>query len=217
MPAQITPITSRDDFAENCYIVRRPGETSCLVVDPGYQHAAILKYLADEQLTAAVILNTHGHCDHIAGNFALKVAFPDAPLVIGRGDAVMLSEPARNLSLFLGEPITSPEADELLDEGQPYSVGGFDFEIREIPGHSPGHIVFINRQDKSTWVLGGDVLFAGGIGRFDFPGGNGRQLVQGIFDKLLTLPDETVVYPGHGPETTVGEERQSNPFLQRRG
>jgi glyoxylase-like metal-dependent hydrolase (beta-lactamase superfamily II) len=198
-------------FAENSYVIWRPGRTDAVVVDPGFEPDAILDALAAEKLTPAVILNTHGHVDHIAGNRALKDAFPDAPLLIGAGDAAMLTDPMQNLSGLSGVAITSPPADRTVREGEAIEAAGVQFDVLEIPGHSPGHVVFPVRGEPV--VFGGDVLFAGSIGRTDFPGGNLDQLLSGIRAKLWPLADETTVYPGHGPATTIREEKRSNPFL----
>jgi glyoxylase-like metal-dependent hydrolase (beta-lactamase superfamily II) len=199
-------------FAENTYVLYRPGRGDALIVDPGFEPNKVMRLLDREQLAPAAILNTHGHVDHIAGNDFLKKQFPSAPIIIGRGDAPMLTDAMLNLSGVFGLPIVSPPADRLLDEGMRLELAGFDFQILEIPGHSPGHIVFVFEDDGQSIVLGGDVLFAGSIGRTDFPGGSMGQLVGGIRNKLWPLPDDTIVYPGHGPETTIGAEKRSNPF-----
>jgi glyoxylase-like metal-dependent hydrolase (beta-lactamase superfamily II) len=199
-------------FAENSYVAHRSDRSDAVVVDPGFQPELIVNYLAERTLTLAAILNTHGHVDHIAGNAAMKAAFPNAPLVIGAGDAAMLTDAWLNMSATFGLPVTSPPADETVRDGMVYAAGGFEFEVLEIPGHSPGHVVFICR-DERTIVFGGDVLFAGSIGRTDFPGGDLNQLLSGIRGKLWPLPDDTVVYAGHGPATTIGQEKRSNPFL----
>jgi glyoxylase-like metal-dependent hydrolase (beta-lactamase superfamily II) len=199
-------------FDENTYVVWLSGRTDCFVVDPGLEPDLILDCLRDEGLTVSVILNTHGHADHIGGNAAIKQAFPDAPLIIGVRDAIMLLDADANLSAPFGMPITSPPADRTVEEGDILECAGLSLEVRDIPGHSPGHVVFIYRSQPSL-VLGGDVLFRGSIGRFDFPGGDGRLLIEGIRTKLFTLPPDTVVYPGHGPVTTVGQEMRTNPFL----
>lgn len=199
-------------FAENTYIAHRPGRTDAIVFDPGFEPDPILEYLAKHALTPAAILNTHGHVDHIAGNAAMKESFSDVPLVIGHGDAAMLTDAWLNMSGQFGIPITSPPADRTLREGELYEAAGMKLEVLEIPGHSPGHIVFVLRDDP-VHVFGGDVLFAGSIGRTDFPGGDLQQLLGGIRAKLWPLPNNTIVYPGHGPTTTIGEEKRSNPFL----
>lgn len=198
-------------FAENTYVAHLAGRTDCVVIDPGLEPDLILSYLADAGLTPVAILNTHGHGDHIGGNAALKQAYPGAPLIIGVGDAPMLTDPWENLSAMFGMPITSPPADRLLRENELLELAGQRWAILEIPGHSPGHIVF--RDLDRPVVFGGDVLFAGSVGRTDLPGGSFELLAEGIHKKLFTLPDDVVVYPGHGPVTTVGTEKRTNPFV----
>jgi glyoxylase-like metal-dependent hydrolase (beta-lactamase superfamily II) len=208
---QIQTIVSMP-FAENTYVVWRQGRSDAVVVDPGLEPDAILSFLAERELTVAAILNTHGHADHIAGNTAVKEAYPAAPLIIGIGDAALLTDPARNLSLLYGFEITSPPADTKVREGETLSFAGIDFEVFDIPGHSPGHVVFVVRESPIV-VFGGDVLFRGSIGRTDMPGGNFEQLAAGIRAKLYTLPDDTIIYPGHGPVTQTGYEKRTNPFV----
>jgi glyoxylase-like metal-dependent hydrolase (beta-lactamase superfamily II) len=199
-------------FEENSYVAWLPGRGDAVVVDPGLEPDLILEFLRQRGLTAAAVLNTHGHADHIGGNAALKHAFPDAPLVIGAGDAAMLTDARTNLSAPFGLPIVSPAADRTVKEGDVVEAAGMAFEVYEIPGHSPGHVVYVYR-GAPCQVFGGDVLFRGGVGRFDFPGGSQAALFGGIRTKLFTLPPDTVVYPGHGPVTTVGHEMRTNPFL----
>ncbi|HYT91079.1 MAG TPA: MBL fold metallo-hydrolase [Gemmataceae bacterium] len=199
-------------FQENTYLVWRPERTDALVIDPGLEPQPILDLLREQARSVAAILNTHGHLDHIAGNEALKAAFPEAPLVIGAGDAVMLTDPMANLSALIEMPLVSPPADRLLREGDVVEVAGIRLEVLDLPGHSPGHIVFLYR-DEPSLVFGGDVLMRGSVGRTDFPGGNTATLFEGIRSKLFALPPNTVVYPGHGPVTTVGFEKRTNPFV----
>lgn len=200
-------------FAENAYILWKTGSPGAIVVDPSFDHRSIVRLLEREQLQVEAILNTHGHADHIAGNAAILRAYPAAPLLIGRHDAPLLTDPEANLSAPFGLPLTSPAANRLLDAGETLAVAGFTFEVREIPGHSPGSVVFICREFDPHFVIGGDVLFAGSIGRTDLAYGDGPLLMQGIKARLFDLPDATEVWPGHGPTTTIGRERQSNPFV----
>jgi glyoxylase-like metal-dependent hydrolase (beta-lactamase superfamily II) len=199
-------------FQENTYIVWRGGRGDCLVIDPGLEPELILAFLRDQRLVPASILLTHGHADHIGGNAALKEAFPNAPILVGAKDAVMLEDANVNLSACFGMAVTSPKADRLLHEGDCLDLAGITLEVLDIPGHSPGHVVFLYR-DHPCRVFGGDVLFQGSVGRTDFPGSDGRALFTGIRTKLFTLPGDTVVFPGHGPTTTIGRERRTNPFV----
>ncbi len=209
---KIHPLVSMP-FAENTYIVWVAGRRDALVIDPGLEPDAILDFLRREGLTPAVILNTHGHGDHIAGNADLKRAFPDAPLVIGENEAHLLEDAEANMSAPFGFPILSPPADRLVREGDVVEGAGIRLEVLDVPGHSPGHVVYLYRGDPPV-LFGGDVLFRGGVGRFDFPNADGAALFDGIRRKLFTLPPETLVYSGHGPVTTIGEEKQFNPFVQ---
>lgn len=212
MPLQIETVESMP-FGENTYIVWRPGSTEALVVDPGLEPELILEVLQEQSLTVAAILNTHGHADHIGGNAMMKQAFPAAPVVIGVNEKHLLVDANANLSAPFGMPIVSPPADRTVVEGETIEYAGITLTVHEIPGHSPGHVVFVYR-DTPCIVLGGDVLFRESIGRTDFPGGSFEKLAQGIREKLYVLPGDTVIYPGHGPVTTIAHERQANPFVR---
>ncbi len=200
-------------FAENAYIVWRAGGSEAVVVNPSFDVNSVLAWLDREGLNLAAILNTHGHSDHIAGNAAIKEIFPDAPLIIGEHDARLLLDPEANLSAGFGMELTSPPADRTVLEGETLELAGFAFEVREIPGHSPGSVVYLCRDVEPAFVLGGDVLFAGSVGRTDLAYGDGPLLFAGIRAKLFDLPDDTRVFPGHGPPTTIGRERRTNPFV----
>lgn len=200
-------------FDQNAYVVWIRGAEEALVLDPGFDVEALVGVLHTHRLRPAAIVNTHGHADHIAGNRPMKERYPDVPLIIGRGEAAMLGDPDANLSAPFGLPLTSPPADRLVDEGERLDLAGFSFLIREIPGHSPGSIVLIADGYDPPFVLAGDVLFAGSVGRVDFPGGSGQTLLDGIRSKLFNLPDGTLVLPGHGPPTTIGQERRTNPYV----
>jgi glyoxylase-like metal-dependent hydrolase (beta-lactamase superfamily II) len=203
-------------FGEHTYVVRRPGNTDCLVVDPGFEPAEIIAWLERHGLEPRAILLTHGHSDHIAGNAALKARWPAVPLLIGQGDAAKLTDPTANLSAPFGLPLTSPPADRLLADGERLALAGCELVVREIPGHSAGHVVFILEGENPPLVFGGDVLFQESIGRTDFPDGDFEALAAGIRRHLYTLPPEAIVFPGHGEPTTVGHERRHNPFVPAR-
>ena len=200
-------------FEENTYVAHLEGRDDCLVVDPGLEPEKILGHLDRHGLVPAAILNTHGHSDHIAGNAALKRRWSDCPLVIGEGDAAKLTDPALNLSAAFGMPVTSPPADVTVRDGDTYAAAGFELEVFEIPGHSLGHVVYLCHDHRPPVAFVGDVVFSGSIGRTDFPDGDFRQLAEGIHAKLFTLPEETMLLSGHGPPTTVGREKRTNPFV----
>lgn len=200
-------------FGENTYVLSRAGSEACLVIDPGFEPELIVRWIESRSLEPAAILLTHGHSDHIAGNAALRSRWPGLPIAVGRGDANKLTDPAGNLSAAFGMDFVSPPADRLLDDGDVVDIAGLRLLVREIPGHSAGHVVFVLHGSEPTVVFGGDVLFRGSIGRTDFPDGDFAALARGIRSHLYALPDDTVILPGHGDATTVGHEKQSNPFV----
>ena len=202
-----------DAFQENCYVAQLGGRSDCLVIDPGLEPEKILSHLQQHGLVPAAILLTHGHADHIAGSGALKRRWPDCPLVIGAGDAAKLTDPWQNLSGAFGFALTAPPADVTVGEGEVYSAAGFDLVVLGIPGHSAGHVVYLWKEHRPVVAFVGDVIFAGSIGRTDFPDGDFPALEAGIRLKLYTLPDDTILYSGHGPATTVGTEKRTNPFV----
>jgi hydroxyacylglutathione hydrolase len=202
-----------EPFAENSYVVFLQGRRECIIVDPGLEPGKIEQVVAQHDLTPVAILNTHGHSDHIAGNGHCKQCWPDCVLIIGRDDAPKLTDADLNLSAPFGFHIVSPPADRLVSDGDHLDLAGLTFEVLETPGHSQGHVVFLCRQVRPWVVFGGDVLFQGSVGRTDFPDGNTRDLTASIHQRLFTLPGETRIYAGHGPDTTVEEEIRSNPFV----
>ncbi len=203
-------------FEENSYIVHLVGNNECLVIDPGLQPKQIIETIESHQLTPVALLNTHGHSDHIAGNAALKERWPDCPLLIGEAEAEKLLDPNQNLSALFGFSLTSPPADVLLTDGQIYEVAGLTVQAFAIPGHSIGHMVYLVQGVSPLVVFVGDVIFSGSVGRTDFPDGDFDALANGIRDRLYRLADPTKLFPGHGPPTTVGQEKTHNPFVPAR-
>ena len=191
-------------FVMNCYVLSEDGEA--MVVDPGEASPELLDYLAPFKVK--MVVNTHGHCDHCGGNAGV-VAATGAPLAIHRADLPLLQSLEQQGRMFGVSFPASPAPDVFLEPGQTLALGGGVLEVRHAPGHSPGHIVLVT----SGMAFVGDVLFEGSIGRTDLPGGDYGQLIRSIHTQLLTLPDDTVVYSGHGPATTIGAERAGNPFL----
>lgn len=201
-------------FDENTYVVSLDGSNQAVVIDPGLEPDKIVAQLDQQGLTPVAILCTHGHSDHIAGNGALKNRWPDCPLVIGKGDEPKLRDPVQNLSAPFGFEILSPPADLTVSEGDIYEAAGMRMHVLDTPGHSAGHVAFVVEGAIPLVVFGGDVLFRLGVGRSDFPDSDPQALAHSIRSRLYVLPDDTVVYPGHGPETTIGFEKANNPFVR---
>lgn len=193
----------------NCYIVGCQETREVFVVDPGGEGERILDIIKKLDLRIKAVINTHGHGDHINANADLVEA-TGAPLMIGEKDAEMLTDSWRNLSAPFGLSFTSPPADKTLKEGDTLNIGNRTLTVIETPGHSEGSITLVG----DGFALVGDLLFAGSIGRTDLPGGDLDLLLRMVREKIFPLGDECEVYPGHGPTTTVQEERAHNPFLQ---
>ncbi|QDU71344.1 MBL fold metallo-hydrolase [Mucisphaera calidilacus] len=193
----------------NCYILAT-GST-CWLVDVGFEPETMLDAVSERGLTPERIVLTHAHVDHIAGLEQARERFPGVPVAIHESETEFLQRPELNLSAMLAEPITCTEPEETLTHGQTLTLGEWPFEVRHVPGHSPGGVCLY--QPKSNLAIVGDTLFAGSIGRHDFPTSDGPLLLQSIREQLLTLPDETSILPGHGPASTIGTERQTNPFV----
>lgn len=197
----------------NCYIVTCERTLEALIIDPGFSiHEGdnIIKEIEKRALQVRYIVNTHGHVDHISGNAKIKET-TKAKIMIHKDDAHMLMSPPRNLSTMLGLSAVSLPPDHLLSDGDKIRVGFLEFEVLHTPGHTPGSISLYCRDENAVFT--GDTLFAGSVGRTDLPGSSYKKLISSIKGKLLKLPDETVVYPGHGEETTIGRERKWNPFI----
>lgn len=207
---QVVPIPN-GSFAENCYLVFDPGHPETILVDPGEETERFLAEAARRSRRISAIWLTHAHVDHIQGVAEMQAA-TGAPIHLHPADRELydgLPEQGLWLGLRLEKP---PPPDHPLAHGQRLHIGTAAFEVRHVPGHSPGHVCFVG----DGLVLGGDVLFEGSIGRTDLPGGDYDTLIAGIRRELLSLPDATIVHPGHGGATTIGRERATNPFLRNR-
>jgi len=197
----------------NCVILADPETREAIVVDPGDEVERVLAALRAEQLTCKAILNTHTHIDHVGANLALKNA-TGAPLMLHEADQPLydqLGQQAQWLGGMLEAPPRCP-VDEHIHHGDRIEAGGLAAEVFHTPGHTPGSLCF-HIEGGAPLLLSGDTLFAGGIGRTDLWGGSYEQELRSIESRLLVLDDHTRVIPGHGPETTIGEERHRNPFL----
>lgn len=191
----------------NCFLVYDPETLDCAVVDPGSEPGKIYPVIAEEGLRPVVLINTHGHIDHIGANRDIKDKY-HVPLFIHAGDKDLLTRTqSLELSLLLNAQ-DSPPADRLIADGETIKIGKGCLRVLHTPGHTPGSVSLLG----DGFLLSGDTLFFEGVGRTDLPGGNQAQLECSIREKIMTLPDDIVVLPGHGPLTTVGQERQNNAF-----
>jgi glyoxylase-like metal-dependent hydrolase (beta-lactamase superfamily II) len=194
-------------FASNCYIIGSEADREGMIIDPGDEAKLILSEVKDLGLDIKVIALTHGHIDHIGALKEVKEA-TGAQVAIHTDDVRTLKQ--KLLSIFLGIRHRSPPPpDWLLEDGDTISLGNLKFTVLHTPGHTPGGICLLGE----GVLFSGDTLFNYGVGRADLPGGSYSQLIESIRNRLMVLPDEVAVYPGHGPETTIGAERRGNPFL----
>ena len=208
-------------FQQNTRVVACEQTRKAICIDPGESSQELESYIRDNDLSLQAIALTHAHLDHIGGTSALKNAFPAADVIIHKEDEEMYRAlPSQPLMLGIGRDQFAalgfdyddpPAVSRYWQDGETYEVGSLRFSVRHCPGHTRGHVVLAEENEKRVFV--GDCLFAGSIGRTDLPGGNYEQLIDSINRQILSLPDDVVVYSGHGPETTVGRERTTNPFL----
>lgn len=207
--AVIVPVTP---FQQNCTLLWCEATKRAVVVDPGGDLPDIERAIAEAGVSVDRIWLTHGHVDHVGGAAELKAKLAVPIEGPHRDDLFLLEHVVDSARMFGIENVANVTPDRFLDEGDRVEVGELTFDILHCPGHSPGSVVFINEAQRLA--IGGDVLFAGSIGRTDLPRGDQRQLLKSIRDKLLPLPDDVTVLCGHGPTTTIGRERATNPFLQ---
>lgn len=199
-------------YETNCYVVRtNEAAKDCLIIDAGLEADKLIDFLKTYELNPVALVLTHGHIDHIAGVAELRKEYPGIKVYIHKLDAVMLTEAKSNLSAMMGTAFATEPADFLLEEQGTVEQAGLKLLVLHAPGHSPGGICLYSKDQNIAFV--GDTLFADSIGKTEFPGGNMTQLLDSIKEKLFTLPDQTKVYPGHGPLTTIANEKAHNPFF----
>ncbi|NLW18618.1 MAG: MBL fold metallo-hydrolase [Candidatus Cloacimonetes bacterium] len=196
-------------FGTNTWLVWDEASLNAILIDPAAPSDALLERIHELGLKVPLIVNTHGHGDHIGGNDFFKNAL-GAKVLIHPADAHLLTDNKLNFSEYLGSPLQLSPADLLAEDGESISLGSHSFKIIHTPGHTPGCICL--HSDK--FLFSGDTLFELSVGRTDFPGGSRQQIQKSIRERLYILPDDTVVYPGHGPRTTIGMEKQNNPFVR---
>jgi hydroxyacylglutathione hydrolase len=206
----IQKIMSVGMLESNCYILGDEISREAVVIDPGGDGPDILAAIQKESLKLKTIINTHGHFDHVGANHALQEA-TGAPIAIHQADAGMLSQPSAEALFFTGGSLQPSQAEILLKENDILEFGQFQLKVLHTPGHTVGGICLVLQNEPIVYV--GDTLFAGSIGRTDFPGGSFEDLIESVRLKIFTLGDHYLVMPGHGPTTTVGQERQYNPFF----
>jgi glyoxylase-like metal-dependent hydrolase (beta-lactamase superfamily II) len=198
------------DWATNCYLAYTDSG-ACWIIDAGFEPDYMLRHIREKELRPKKIVLTHAHVDHVGGLAEVCEAYPDIPVLIHEAERDFPADPMLNLSALMGFELIAPEPTGTFAHGDTLTLDGIDFGVRHTPGHSPGGICLY--QPEHAVAIVGDTLFAGSIGRSDFPTSDGQALVKSIREQLYTMPDQTRVLPGHGPETSIGAERASNPFV----
>jgi hydroxyacylglutathione hydrolase len=201
-------------FQENTFLIASGGE--CVIIDPGCfdrrEKQELEDFVLENSLKPVRLLNTHCHIDHVLGNAFVSEKWNLKPEIHQDDLSILQAMPNYGHMFGVGGIEESPMPEKFLNEGDVIEFGNCKLDILFVPGHAPGHIVFINHKEK--YIIGGDCLFNGSIGRTDLPGGNHETLLKSISEKLYSLPDDYTVFPGHGPETTIGHEKKFNPFVR---
>lgn len=202
-------------FTENGYVVWNDNDADAWIIDPGFepQPGQITEFLDSAGLRPAAIVLTHCHVDHIAGIHAIRSHYPDIPIWCPEGEEHMLADPMANLSATLMMSIVAPPANRRISPGETLSLGASRWDVLDVSGHSPAGLAYYCA--ASGVVLIGDALLHGSIGRYDFPGSDRERLLRNIVEHLLTLPEATALYAGHGPASTIGFEKRHNVTLRR--
>ena len=198
-----------EEFGTNTWLLWDEDSREAWLIDPAAPSEALLARIRELGLKVTLLVNTHGHGDHIGGNAWFKEAL-GAPVLIHPADAPLLTDNRRNFSEYLGNPLRLSPPDLLAEDGQILKLGDHSIRVIHTPGHTLGGICLL----ANGFLLSGDTLFQQSIGRTDLPGGNHAQLITSIREKLFSLPDDTAVFPGHGPRTSIGLEKKSNPFVR---